>query len=267
LDETAFRQTLVNLALNARDALKGAGEINIQLRRLGPGEEPLVDTIPALPPMPQAVVEMVFSDNGSGISPAHVARVFDPFFSTKDATRGAGLGLYNARLFAEAHGGRIAVRSSPGRGTEIVLLLPLADLSVADPSGAGHEAAASGKRIRAVYLDQEATEDVPLAESLRVRGWEVHTVSTGDHTRRMLREKGVRLDVLIIRPKALEADLRLLLAEIRRDHPGLPIALVLPRRDPAELPATLRSQVDLVLPAGIRDRDAVDSLATLLRLT
>jgi signal transduction histidine kinase len=265
LDETAFRQTLVNLALNARDAFDGPGQVRIQLRRLAPGDAPLVDTVPALVPGGQTCVEIVFSDNGRGIVPAHLSRIFDPFFTTRPGGRGAGLGLYHARLFAETHGGQIAVRSNPGKGTEIVMVLPQADLT---PGPTRHPGSAHPmeRRVRAVFLDAGSTEDDPLVEAMRTRHWEVYSVSTADHVRRLLREEGVRLDLLVVRHRSPDADLRLLLAEMRRDHPGLMFVLCGRGAKGAPIPSTLRTQVDLVLPPAIADRDAVDSLASLLRL-
>lgn len=265
LDETAFRQVLVNLTMNSREALRGPGDIRIRLRRIGAGDTPLADTVPALPPRATPMIEIVFADNGSGIAPAHLTRIFDPFFSTKTASRGAGLGLYNARLFAESHGGEIAVRSVPGRGTEIVLLLPLADLSVLATTSPFP--LASGKRIRTLLLDSDSTEDGPLTEALRQRLWEVRTVSTPEHARRILLQEGVRLDLLLIRQSRALGDGRVMFAEIRRDHPGLPIVLLASTARESDVPPALRSQVDLVLPHAIRDADAVDSLVKLLRLT
>ncbi|PTY08806.1 hypothetical protein DB347_04340 [Opitutaceae bacterium EW11] len=263
LDESSFRQVLVNLAMNARDALAKQGKIQISLRRLEPGQPPAADTVPALslPHVPTA--ELVFSDNGCGIPPNLLARIFDPFFTTKDSSRGAGLGLYNARLFAEAHGGQIAVRSVVGKGTEIVLHLPLADLSLAD---APAPSAASQKRIQVLFFDPHATEELPLAENLRQRGWTVRSVTTPDHVRRLLREQGVRLDVLVVRERKADSNLRLLIAEIRRDHPGLPIVFTASGRLRSDALAALRSQVDLVLTPDLGDRDAADSMIKLLRL-
>jgi len=265
LDETAFRQTLVNLALNSRDALRGHGEIRIQLRRLDPGDEPLACTTPPLAPVAAPSLELIFSDNGSGLVAAHLPRIFDPFFSTKESNRGSGLGLYHARLFAEAHGGLIAARSPAGRGTEIILLLPLADLSLAHSPSRPPIAAQQGKHIRVLYYEPGMTEDASLLEELHQPDWDIRTVSTPEHARRVLREDGVRLELVIIRQPRANAELRILLAEIHRDHPGLPIALALTYQHANELPATLRSQVDLLLPAGLRDRDAADSFAKLLR--
>jgi len=267
IDEIAFRQTLMNLAMNSRDALKAPGEIRILLRRLDAGEVPLVDTVPALPPATRPCVEIVFADNGQGISPGNLPRIFDPFFSTKNANRGAGLGLYHARLFAEAHHGQIAVRSNLDRGTEIVLLLPLADLSLLNPTETkiSVPTAASGKKLRVLFLDLDTTEEVSLVETLRNRDWEVQTVSTAEHARRMLRENGIQVSLLIIRSRGTDSALKILLAQIRRDHPGLPLALASIGPRPGDIAATFMTQVDLVLSGDIADRDAADSLAKLLR--
>ncbi len=265
IDDTAFRQTLVNFALNSRDALRGPGEIRIQLRRLDPGDEPLAGTTPPLPPAAQSTIELIFTDNGAGIASAHLPHIFDPFFTTKESNRCSGLGLYHARLFAEAHGGLIATRSTLGRNTEMILLLPLADLTLAQCPSRPPIPPARGKHIRVLYYEPGMTDDTTLIEELRQPDWDVRTVSTPEHARRVLREEGVRLELVIIRLPRADAELRILLAEIHRDHPGLPIALALTYQQTSEIPTSLRTQVDLLLPAGIPDRDAADSLAKLLR--
>jgi hypothetical protein len=264
IDETAFRQIIINLAMNARDALRQPADIRIFLRERLPGDTPAANTVPALPAPVLPSVEMVFSDNGSGIAPAHLPRIFDPFFSTKETSRGAGLGLYNAQLFAESHSGQIAARSTLGQGTEIVLLLPLADLSLTNSVA---PIPTSTKRTRVLFFEAGMSEDSSLVDTLRhERNWDVASVATAQHARRVLREEGSRLDLLIIRQASDDAELRILLTEVRRDHAGLPVALALfgPRLN--EYLNSLRTQVDLLLPNDIRDRDASDSLAKLLRL-
>ncbi len=273
LDETAFRQTLVSLAMNARDALRGSGDIRLLLRRLCAGDEPIVGTVPPLVPLNQPAVELVFADNGTGISAAHIARIFDPFFTTKESSRGAGLGLYNARLFAESHGGQIAARSTAGRGTEIVLLIPLADLSLAapvpPPRGLPHRGPALAgptRQVRVLYFEPGMTEEGPLVDALRHRDWDIRTVSTSEHARRVLREDGKKLDLVIVRQALADSELRILLAEVRRDHDGLPIVLSLTTQRSTDLSPSLRTQVDLVLSDDIREGDAAETLAKLLRL-
>jgi PAS domain S-box-containing protein len=263
LDETAFRQTLVNLAMNARDALRGPGDIRIALRALAPGEAISTDAHPLPAPLPLPAVELTFTDNGVGILPAHLSRIFDPFFTTKESARGAGLGLYHARLFAEDCGGSISVSSTPGEGTTFHLVLPLADLDRAGVRDPGD--AAIPRAVRGLYLERDMTDEGPMVEALRSREWEVRTLATVEHAQRQLREEGARIDFILIRQPEADGALRVFLAELRRDHPGLRIALNL-TLPAAERGAGLRAQVDLFLPTGIHDQDAADAVAQMLRL-
>lgn len=263
LDETAFRQTLVNLAMNARDALRGPGDIRIALRALAPGESIATDAHPLPLPLPLPAVELTFTDNGVGILPAHLIRIFDPFFTTKESARGAGLGLYHARLFAEDCGGSISVSSTPGEGTTFHLVLPLADLDRAGVRDPGD--AAIPRAVRGLYLERDMTDEGPMVEALRSREWEVRTLATVEHAQRQLREEGARIDFILIRQPEADGALRVFLAELRRDHPGLRIALNL-TLPAAERGAGLRAQVDLFLPTGIHDQDAADAVAQMLRL-
>ena len=263
IDETAFRQSLVNLAMNSRDALRGPGDIKLSLRLIEPGEVPTSGSQPALPPQRTRAVELIFSDNGTGIPPAHMERIFDPFFTTKDALRGAGLGLYHARLFAESCGGAMAARSTLGRGTEIIIVLPLVDLDQSLPPVPGE--AAIPRTIRGLYFERDMTDEGPLVDALRSRDWSLRTIATLEHARRYLREEGARLDFVLVRQEEADTSLRVFLAEMRRDHPGLRLALNLSHSADEEA-GGLRAQVDLFLPTGITEQDAADALAKLLRL-
>lgn len=107
LDRALFRQALLNLALNARQAMPKGGLLELQTRwRDGHAELDLID-------------------NGSGMDEHTLARIFDAFFSTKPG--GSGLGLPTVRRIVEAHGGRIEVESAPGRGTRFTIALPPAE--------------------------------------------------------------------------------------------------------------------------------------------
>lgn len=108
-------QVLINLLLNARDALEGVEReryihIRTGVRRDENGRRCVVVTV---------------QDNGQGISPENMSRVFDPFFTTKEASRGTGLGLSVSLGIARAHGGTIEVESRPGEGSTFTLVLPL----------------------------------------------------------------------------------------------------------------------------------------------
>ena len=82
-------------------------------------------------------VGLTVRDDGVGVTPDNLPRLCEPFFTTKPGGNGSGLGLYNARIFAERHGGEIAVHSVPGAGSAVTLLFPEADFSEIPPSSGG----------------------------------------------------------------------------------------------------------------------------------
>jgi two-component system, cell cycle sensor histidine kinase and response regulator CckA len=125
-DHTQAQQILLNLVLNARDAMPGGGEIRIETGncrvQILRGAE-FRDKNALLP-----CVLLAVADDGSGMDAATRARIFEPFFTTK-AARGTGLGLSTVKDIVTRNGGLIHVVSEPGRGTRVTVLLPLAPTS------------------------------------------------------------------------------------------------------------------------------------------
>ena len=126
VDPIELRQVLVNLTLNAADAMPDGGDIYF-FTRLIP-EMPALETFQGtLPRVPAVCIEV--RDTGSGIAREHLSQIFDPFFTTKPLNKGSGLGLYNARLFAEKHAGAISVESVENEGTTFRIWLPKANFT------------------------------------------------------------------------------------------------------------------------------------------
>ena len=105
LDEDPFKQSSLNLFLNAKLAMPDGGELLVTTRRDGP------------------FVALDLTDTGCGIAPENQSHIFDPFFSTRPG--GSGLGLPTVRKIVEAHGGQIQVKSVPGKGSRFTILLPV----------------------------------------------------------------------------------------------------------------------------------------------
>ena len=118
VDRGEFETVLVNLAVNARDALPDGGEVRISA------------TADEFPPHPvgrdRRWLRVTVADTGQGMSPEVLARAGEPFFTTKGEGRGTGLGLAMARQFAERAGGMMRIESAPGKGTTVTLWLPAA---------------------------------------------------------------------------------------------------------------------------------------------
>ncbi|HEY4251251.1 MAG TPA: PAS domain-containing protein [Roseomonas sp.] len=121
-DRRQLETALVNLAVNARDAMPGGGVITLAARA-----ETIVDAATALCDLqPGRYIRLDVADQGVGMDARTLARVVEPFFTTKPAGEGTGLGLPMAKGFAEQSGGGLAIRSTPGQGTTVSLWIPVA---------------------------------------------------------------------------------------------------------------------------------------------
>jgi signal transduction histidine kinase len=120
-EPSALEQALLNLAINARDAMPDGGTLTLAAARVGLGPDH-----PARPPEcpPGEYVRMSVRDTGKGIEPQFRERVFEPFFTTKEPGRGTGLGLAMVAGFVKSHGGFVRVESEMGHGSEFILYLP-----------------------------------------------------------------------------------------------------------------------------------------------
>lgn len=147
VDSALFKQALLNLLLNAVQALEAmpadAGRSRELMIRLEParasapprrrhGQSPEADIRAADPPASNPMHCIHVTDTGPGIAPEHLERIFQPYFSTKKG--GTGLGLATARRIIEEHHGSLDVHAEPGRGTDFIILLPAADFAAAAPA-------------------------------------------------------------------------------------------------------------------------------------
>jgi two-component system cell cycle sensor histidine kinase/response regulator CckA len=148
-DATQLHQVLLNLCVNARDAMPDGGVLTLEA---APADASDVGDNSAA----HRYVVLRVTDTGTGIEPDLVERIFDPFFSTKGADKGTGLGLFTAAGIAKGHDGFIRVHSSPGQGSTFSVVLPvIAGASDAEPE---RESATSflGSRELILYVDDES---------------------------------------------------------------------------------------------------------------
>jgi PAS domain S-box-containing protein len=155
VDISEFELAIVNLTLNARDAMPDGGLITIAADNVVlTGEE-----TPA--GLAGEFVALTVSDTGIGIAPDIIPKVFDPFFTTKGADKGTGLGLSQVHGFAHQSGGTVVLTSELGRGTRVTIYLPRATGAV--DMQAGHDAAASGSGTILLVEDNPDVADVTRA--------------------------------------------------------------------------------------------------------
>jgi len=164
-----LQQVLMNLVINARDAIGETGEIAIVLRRArGHGQSCLL----CHSPIHGELVEIVVSDSGSGIAPEHLHRIFDPFFTTKAPGKGSGLGLSMVFGVVRQADGHLTLETGVGQGTRFHLLFPaLTPVAAAQPAREAGVAARSGGRIWLV--DDETAIVEYLTDLLQEERYEV----------------------------------------------------------------------------------------------
>jgi PAS domain S-box-containing protein len=260
-DAGQIHQILMNLAVNARDAMPTGGRLVIETGEvaLAPGDGGKEAEAAAGP-----FVRMVVTDTGPGIDSAIQERLFEPFFTTKAPGRGTGLGLSTVRNMVRQSGGFIAVDSQPGKGTSFRVYLPRAaggDQAVGDPAGgdraggdravgdpavgdpaggdpAGGDPAASEagplpfalrecdaeRRPVVMVVDDEESVRNLIQQMLTPAGYRVIPVDSGKKALRILGAE--RLDLVVTDLVMPDLDGLELIQSIRRDHPGVKIIAV-----------------------------------------
>ena len=182
IDAAQLESALVNLTLNARDAMPNGGELTLHSRNVSADNAAGVTT-----PLPAGdFVEISVSDTGTGIAPEILDRIFDPFFTTKPIGQGTGLGLSMIHGFVHQSGGTVQVRSTLGAGTTVTLYLPryLGEGEQA-PTRCPLQPGASGETV--LVIDDEPHVRMLMCDTLRERGYQVSEAMDGPSGLQMLR--------------------------------------------------------------------------------
>ena len=176
IDPTQFEQVLVNLAVNAKDAMPDGGTLGIVARNVAL-DAPITAAAGALGP--GSYVHLAVRDSGCGIPAEQLERVLEPFFTTKPAGKGTGLGLSVVYGIVQQAGGAIRIASEAGRGTTVELWLPRAESGSDKPLGGptGVPATSRGERILLVE-DQDGVRET-VQRSLEKLGYAVTAAGTG----------------------------------------------------------------------------------------
>jgi signal transduction histidine kinase/CheY-like chemotaxis protein len=215
-----FETALINLAVNARDAMDGEGRLTIT-----------IDHVDALPQLrghlrrPGEFVSVTVKDTGCGIAAERLEQIFEPFYTTKEVGKGTGLGLSQVFGFAKQSNGEIEVTSEVGRGSTFTIYLPRAQHAPLARMGSPltHEPRADGARVLVVE-DNEAVGQFST-EMLQDLGYATTWVANAKEALDMLAKDERRFDLVftdVIMPGMNGVDLARTVSE---RHPGLPVVL------------------------------------------
>jgi len=237
VDVSQFEQVIVNLAVNARDAMPDGGKLTVRTGNVTSEES----TQLAYKGMPAAeYVRIDIIDTGTGIPPDIIDKIFEPFFSTKEVGKGTGLGLSTVYGIVKQTGGFVYVDSEPGRGTSFRIFLPRhhqeKEEAVSEPaatSGAARENPAeakprtdlTGQGTILLVEDEEGLRSLN-ARGLRSRGYSVIEASNGVEALEALEEKDGAVDLVVSDVVMPEMDGPTLLKTMRGKNPDLKIIFV-----------------------------------------
>ena len=245
-DAGQLENALLNLAVNARDAMPVGGRLII---RTG---EAVLDEREAqtLEVRPGAYATIAVSDSGTGMTPETIERAFEPFFTTKEPGRGSGLGLSMVYGFVRQSGGHVTIRSEPGAGARVVLYLPRCAEDAPRDLEAGQERPAAPPRGGEAILLVEDDEDVRAVVLMMVTelGYRVIEARDAPSALAMLGE-GAPADLLlsdVVLPSGMSGDR--LAEEARKLRPGLPVLFMSGYMPDAQALERITAQGDALLP-------------------
>ena len=232
VDVSQFEQVIVNLAVNARDAMPDGGKLTVRTANITAEESADL----AYKGMPAAdYVRIDISDTGTGIAPEIVDKIFEPFFSTKEVGKGTGLGLSTVYGIVKQTGGFIYVDSEAGKGTSFRIFLPRhhPEQEVQPDATAAREPAAearpradlTGQGTILLVEDEEGLRSLN-ARGLRSRGYSVIEASNGIEALEALEEKNGAVDLVVSDVVMPEMDGPTLLKTMRGRNPDLKIIFV-----------------------------------------
>jgi CheY-like chemotaxis protein len=243
-DQAQLELALVNLIINARDAMPGGGTITVSIEnRRAVGEE-----LPAL--VAGDYIRLWVSDTGSGIAPEHLEKVLEPFFTTKDVGKGSGLGLPMVYGFAKQSNGAFRIDSKLGHGTTAELWIPRAPEDafdqIADTETEDFPGDSGTRPLKILLVDDHPEVRTTTAAMLEELGHSVVEVANGKDALTALKNGQGRCDLLISDYAMPHLSGTEFVRQARELHPGIP-ALIITGYAETDAVADLPKKVGILL--------------------
>jgi two-component system cell cycle sensor histidine kinase/response regulator CckA len=215
-DPARMEQVLLNLALNARDAMHGGGRLVISTGNLHREAEEGPEALPA-----GDYVSLALTDTGSGMDAETRARLFEPFFTTKPTGEGTGLGLWTVHTLVHQAGGGIEVTSEPGQGTSMRILLPRSETELLAP------APAPARRQETILLveDEDAVRR-SIQATLEQNGYQVLAAREGKEAEELSRKHEGKVELLITDLVLPGPGGREVAETLRKQRPGMRVLYI-----------------------------------------
>jgi CheY-like chemotaxis protein len=230
LDTGEFDLALLNIAVNAQDAMPEGGRLTIRVRNCTLNDEAAG--------MRGDFVAVSITDTGVGMTPEVQAKIFEPFFTTKETGKGSGLGLSQVYGFAQQSGGAVRAESRTGEGTTITLLLPAALTADAVAPEALKEDGEARANATVLLIEDDPEVARTTRETLMHFGYQVHSAANASSALEMI-EKTPAIDIVfsdVVMPGGMNGVE--LARALRRAHPGLAILLTSGFSDAVTVQAT-----------------------------
>ena len=220
IDPNQLELAILNLTVNARDAMPDGGPLTVTAEELamGPGSDPRLK--------PGLYIRLSVIDAGCGMDSDALARAIEPFYSTKELGHGTGLGLSMVHGLAAQLGGGFKLDSTPGIGTRVDLYLPVADdAAVAPPPALAEPPRSMSRHLSVLLVDDEAIVRTATAEMIRDLGHEVEEAGSGPEALALI-NAGLSVDVLVTDYMMPGMDGGVLARQVEQTHPQLAILLI-----------------------------------------
>jgi two-component system, cell cycle sensor histidine kinase and response regulator CckA len=235
-NSTQLHQVLLNLCVNARDAMPGGGELTLAADNVELGPEEAKGMPEAAP---GRYVMLLVSDTGTGIAPEILPRLFQPFFTTKGPGQGTGLGLSTLARIVRNHGGFVSVKSEVGVGTTFEIYFPRAEAPTPQGAAAAPVGLPLGKGELLLFIDDDRSVREMVGPTLTEHGYRVLSAANGAEALALLsqHEREVRLVLTDLAMPVMDGAATL--EVMRARYPSLPVIVMSGSLDPGKerLPA------------------------------
>lgn len=260
-DATQLHQIILNLLVNARDAMPNGGLINLAAENITLDES---STRLHLNAKPGNYVLLSVGDTGTGIKSEILDKIFDPFFTTKEIGKGTGLGLSTVIAIVKSYGGFVTVNSTIGKGTEFKVFIPATHIEISDDKVDKKRHLPTGRGESILFVDDELSIREITKETLEVYGYRIQTAKDGIEALTLIEKDRNKFRLVLTDMMMPNMDGGSLIRALQRLTPDIKIIAVSGITDQEILEKIKKSRVEAFLPKPIQTDNLLRILDSVL---